>query len=202
MDEQTRGAKFWLKVFNELRNRGLLDILIAVVDGARGLPEAIEAVCSVAQIQTGIVHLIRNSLNLASWKDRKPLITAIKAIYQTVTAEAAAPALGAFAQSEGAQTRRRIFMSNDIAARLKGLKRPAIVNTWPELLAQSRHTDFEPERFMKRLLIGTRRAAGALERISNEDCTFPGSPLPEGRRLRAGTGRRSAGGETERAVAP
>src|SRR6476661_6114922 len=64
--EQTEGAKFWLKVFNDLKNRGLNDILIAVVDGLRGFPEAIEAVYPQAQIQTCIVHLIRNSLNLAS----------------------------------------------------------------------------------------------------------------------------------------
>src|SRR6478672_5046324 len=80
--EQTEGAKFWLKVFNELRNRGLADILIAVVDGLRGFPEAIEAVYPQAQIQTCIVHLIRNSLNLASWKDRKGLTAALKPIYQ------------------------------------------------------------------------------------------------------------------------
>jgi len=64
--EQTEGAKFWLKVFNELKNRGLDDVLIAVVDGLRGVPEAIEAVYPRAQIQTCIVHLIRNSTTLAS----------------------------------------------------------------------------------------------------------------------------------------
>jgi len=98
--EQTEGAKFWLKVFNELRNRGLHDILIAVVDGLRGFPEAIEAVYPAAQIQTCIVHLIRNSLNLASWKDRKPLAAALKPIYQAATAEAAGAALQAFSQGE------------------------------------------------------------------------------------------------------
>ncbi|MDR6201369.1 transposase-like protein [Paraburkholderia graminis] len=98
--EQTEGAKFWLKVFNELKNRGLHDILIAVVDGLRGFPEAIEAVYPAAQIQTCIVHLIRNSLNLASWKDRKPLAAALKPVYQAGSAEAAAAALDAFAQSE------------------------------------------------------------------------------------------------------
>lgn len=98
--EQTEGARFWLKVFNELKNRGLHDILIAVVDGLRGFPEATEAVYPAAQIQTCIVHLIRNSLNLASWKDRKPLAAAIKPIYHAATAEAAAAALDAFAQSE------------------------------------------------------------------------------------------------------
>jgi putative transposase len=69
--EQTEGAKFWLKVFNELKNRGLDDILIAVVDGLRGFPEAIEAVYPQAQIQTCIVHLIRNSTTLAPGRTAK-----------------------------------------------------------------------------------------------------------------------------------
>jgi putative transposase len=98
--EQTEGAKFWLKVFNELKNRGLHDILIAVVDGLRGFPEAIGAVYPQAQIQTCIVHLIRNSLNLASWKERKALASALKPVYQAASADAAAVALEAFAQSE------------------------------------------------------------------------------------------------------
>ena len=98
--EQTEGAKFWLKVFNELKNRGLEDILLAVVDGLRGFPEAIEAVYPEAHIQTCIVHLIRTSLNLASWKDRKLLAAALKPIYQAATAEAAATAVEAFAQGE------------------------------------------------------------------------------------------------------
>lgn len=98
--EQTEGAKFWLKVFNELKNRGLEDILIAVVDGLRGFPEAIEAVYPQAQIQTCIVHLIRNSLSLASWKDRKALAAALKPIYQAATADAAASALQTFTESD------------------------------------------------------------------------------------------------------
>lgn len=98
--EQTEGAKFWLKVFNELKNRGLHDILIAVVDGLRGFPEAIEAVYPEAQIQTCIVHLIRNSLNLASWKDRKNLAAALKPVYQAATAESAAVALDTFEQGD------------------------------------------------------------------------------------------------------
>jgi putative transposase len=101
--EQTECAKFWLKVFNELKNRGLDDVLIAVVDGLRGFPEAIEAVYPQAQIQTRIVHLIRNSLSLASWKDRKSLAAALKPVYQAVTADAAAAALQEFAQGEWGQ---------------------------------------------------------------------------------------------------
>jgi transposase-like protein len=95
--EQTEGAKFWLKVFNDLKNRGLNDILIAVVDGLRGFPEAIEAVYPQAQIQTCIVHLIRNSTTLAAWKDRKELAAALKPIYQAANADLAAAALQEFA---------------------------------------------------------------------------------------------------------
>jgi hypothetical protein len=85
--EQTEGAKFWLKMFNELRNRGLEDILITVADGLRGFPEAIEAVFPQAHIQTFIVHLIRNSMTLASWKDGKELAAALKPIYQASSAD-------------------------------------------------------------------------------------------------------------------
>ncbi len=76
--ETSEDAKFWLKVMNELKARGVGDILIAVVDGLKGFPEAIEAVLPQAAVQTCIVHLIRNSLDFASWKDRKPIV-AVKA---------------------------------------------------------------------------------------------------------------------------
>ena len=66
------GAKFWLRVMNELKNRGIADVLIAVVDGLKGFPEAITAVFPQAVVQTCIVHLIRHSLDFVSWKDRKP----------------------------------------------------------------------------------------------------------------------------------
>src|SRR6478736_2627200 len=94
--EESEGAKFWLRVFNELRNRGLQDILIAVVDGLRGFPDAIEAVFPHAQIQTCVVHLLRNSMDQVSWKDRKALAAALKPIYQAPDALAAEAALSAF----------------------------------------------------------------------------------------------------------
>ena len=96
--EQTEGAKFWLKVFTDLKQRGVNDILIAVVDGLRGFPEAIEAVFPQTQVQTCIVHLIRNSLNFVAWKDRKALATELKSIYQAANAEAGEAALTAFEQ--------------------------------------------------------------------------------------------------------
>jgi transposase-like protein len=95
--EQTEGAKFWLKVFNELTTRGVQDILIAVVDGLKGLAEAIETAYPQTTVQTCIVHLLRNSLDYASWKDRKAVAAALRPIYTAATVAAAEEALAAFA---------------------------------------------------------------------------------------------------------
>lgn len=95
--ENTEGAKFWMKVFNDLKTRGVADILIAVTDGLKGMPEALGAVFPATTLQTCIVHLIRNSLDLASWKDRKALAAAIKPIYTAASAEGAQAELDAFA---------------------------------------------------------------------------------------------------------
>lgn len=97
--EQNKGAKFWLRVMNELRNRGTEDILLAVVDGLKGFPEAITAVFPDAIVQTCIVHLLRNSMDFASWKDRKALSAALKDIYRATDAVAAEAALTAFEAS-------------------------------------------------------------------------------------------------------
>jgi putative transposase len=94
--ENTEGAKFWMKVFNELKTRGVGDILIAVTDGLKGMSEALAVVFPATTLQTCIVHLIRNSLDYAGWKDRKALAAAIKPIYTAVNAEAAAAALDGF----------------------------------------------------------------------------------------------------------
>jgi putative transposase len=98
--ETTEGAKFWMKVFNDLRSRGVLDILIAMTDGLSGMPQALEVVFPQTTLQTCIVHLIRNSLDYASWKDRKPLAAALRPIYAAASAEAAEAALEAFADGE------------------------------------------------------------------------------------------------------
>jgi transposase-like protein len=87
-----------LTVFNELKNRGLDDVLIAVVDGLRGFPEAIEAVYPRAQIKTCIVHLIRNSTTLASRKDRKELAASLKPVYLAANADLAAITPNQFAE--------------------------------------------------------------------------------------------------------
>jgi transposase-like protein len=110
--EQTEGAKFWLKVFNDLKTRGVQDVLIAVVDGLTGLADAIETAFPTTTVQTCIVHLLRNSLDYASWKDRKKLAAALRPIYTAVSAEAAETAL------------------HDFAAGPWGQKHPTIVQSW------------------------------------------------------------------------
>jgi putative transposase len=94
--EQTEGAKFWLKVLNDLKTRGVEDILIAVVDGLKGFPEAIAASFPQTIVQTCIIHLIRASLAFVSWKDRKALMPDMKAIYRAENADAALQELEAF----------------------------------------------------------------------------------------------------------
>jgi putative transposase len=101
--EQTEGAKFWLRVMNELKARGVSDILIAVVDGLKGFPEAITGVFPQTIIQTCIVHLLRNSMNFASWKDRKEIAAALKTVYRAVDAKAGLAALDAFEASPWGQ---------------------------------------------------------------------------------------------------
>ncbi len=98
--EGTEGAKFWMKVFNDLKTRGVNDILIAVTDGLKGMPEALAAVFPATTLQTCIVHLMRNSLDYASWKDRRGLAAAIRPIYTAASAEAAQAELDAFADGE------------------------------------------------------------------------------------------------------
>ena len=94
--EQNEGAKFWLRVMNEMKNRGVEDILIAIVDGLKGFPEAIVAVFPEAMVQTCIVHLLRHSLDFVSYKDRKAVAAALKGVYRAVDAAAGEAALTAF----------------------------------------------------------------------------------------------------------
>jgi putative transposase len=97
--EQNEGAKFWLRVMNELAARGVSDILIAVVDGLKGFPEAITSVFPQTLVQTCIVHLMRNSLAFVSWQDRKAVAAALKGIYRAANADAAEAALAEFEAS-------------------------------------------------------------------------------------------------------
>ena len=94
---ENEGAKFWLNVLTELKNRGLNDILIACEDGLKGFPDAINTVYPEARIQLCIVHMVRNSLRFVSWKDYKAVTCDLKAIYQAPTEEAGLQALEAFA---------------------------------------------------------------------------------------------------------
>ncbi|OKU30511.1 IS256 family transposase [Escherichia coli] len=94
---ENEGAKFWLNVLTELKNRGLNDILIACVDGLKGFPDAINTVYPKARIPLCIVHMVRNSLRFVSWKDYKAVTRDLKAIYQAPTEEAGQQALEAFA---------------------------------------------------------------------------------------------------------
>lgn len=93
---ENEGAKFWLSVLTELKNRGVQDILIAAVDGLKGFPDAIESVYPKTQIQLCIVHMVRNSLRYVSWKERKAVARDLRAIYTAATLEAAEEALDAF----------------------------------------------------------------------------------------------------------
>jgi putative transposase len=93
---QTEGAKFWLQVVTELRNRGVKDILIACVDGLKGFPEAIETIFPKAAIQLCIVHMVRHSLNYVSWKRRKEVAADLRRIYQSATVEEAELMLSEF----------------------------------------------------------------------------------------------------------
>ena len=110
--QANEGAKFWAKVLNDLRNRGVQDILIAVVDGLKGFPQAIEAAFPQTQVQTCIVHLLRHSMSFAGYKDRKAVAKALKAVYTAVDVGSAEAAL-------------TVFEDSDLAA-----KYPAIAPSW------------------------------------------------------------------------
>jgi len=94
--EQTEGAKFWMKVFTDLKARGCQDILIAVTDGLKGMSEALAAIFPATTLQTCIVHLIRHSLDYTTWKERKLVAVALRPIYTAPSADVAAAALDSF----------------------------------------------------------------------------------------------------------
>lgn len=110
--DQSEGADFWPRVVTELKERGIQDILIAVADGLKGLPEAIERVFPYTQLQTRVVHLIRCSIQFASWKERSAMAKALRPIHQAETAALASDHLEAFDAGE------------------LGIKYPAIAQAW------------------------------------------------------------------------
>jgi putative transposase len=140
--QANEGAKFWAKVLSDLRNRGVQDILIAVVDGLKGFPQAIEAAFPQTRVQTCIVHLLRHSMNFASYKDRKAVAVALKAIYTAVDANAAERALAEFEES-------------DLARRYPAIA-PSWRRAWNEVIP---FLDYPPE---VRRLIYTTNAIEAL----------------------------------------
>ena len=95
---QTQGAKFWLAVITQIKNRGVADILIACVDGLKGFPEAIEAVFPYTEVQLCLVHLVRHSLKYVTWKEREAVAKDLKTIYSATTADEADVRLSAFAE--------------------------------------------------------------------------------------------------------
>src|SRR5215212_5828601 len=101
--EQSEGAKFWLRVMTELKNRGVEDVLMAVVDGLKGFPDAITAVFPDATVQTCIIHLLRQSLALVAYKDRKAVAAALTEVYRALDATAGEAALAAFEQGSWGQ---------------------------------------------------------------------------------------------------
>jgi putative transposase len=97
------GAKFWLGVLTELKNRGVTDVLVACCDGLSGFGDAIETVWPNTTVQTCVVHLIRNSIRYCSWKDRKAVAKALRPIYQAPSIDASADALDGFELEWGDQ---------------------------------------------------------------------------------------------------
>jgi putative transposase len=95
------GAKFWLTVLTELRNRGLGDVIFVCCDGLKGLPDAIEATWPLASVQTCVVHLIRASIRFCSWKDRKTIAAALRPVYTAASLEAAGDAMDTFELEHG-----------------------------------------------------------------------------------------------------
>lgn len=87
--DQSEGAKFWLRILNELKNRGVQDILLTAVDGLSGFPEAIAAVFPKTEVQLCIVHMVRNSLKFVPFKDRKAIANDLKKIYSAPSEEVA-----------------------------------------------------------------------------------------------------------------
>jgi len=120
----TEGAKFWLSVLTELRNRGVEDILIACVDGLKGFPEAIASEYPQTQVQLCIVHMVRNSLRYVTWKDYKAVSAELKTIYQASTEELAVQQLDSLEKGWGEQYPRIIKSWRD--ARQLGKRSDAV----------------------------------------------------------------------------
>lgn len=98
---ENEGAKFWLSVLTDLKNRGVQRLLFVCADGLKGLPDAIHAVFPDATVQLCVVHLLRNAFNFAAWNDRKKIAADLKPVYTATTEQVAASALADFDQKWG-----------------------------------------------------------------------------------------------------
>src|SRR5438874_3315268 len=157
---QPEGARFWMKVFTDLKTRGCHDILIAVTDGLKGMSEALAAVYPRTTLQTCIVHLLRNSMDFANWKERKPLAAALRPIYTAASADAALVVLDAFALGPW------------------GVRFPTIVAAWRRAWTQViPFFAFPPD---VRRVIYTTNATGERARTGPQNHQDP-RPLPDGR---------------------
>ncbi len=148
------GAKFWLSVMNDLRNRGVQDILIAVVDGLKGFPEAITTAFPETMVQTCIVHLIRHSMNVCSWKDPRLVDADLRTIYEAPTAKEAGRQLDAF---EGKW----------------GVKYPSIAPAWRRAWAEV--TPFFAFSAPIRKIVYTTNAVESLNRVLRKTLKTKGS---------------------------
>ena len=153
---QTEGAKFWLQVMTELKNRGVQDIFIACVDGLKGFPEAIETVYPQTTIQLCLVHLVRNSLNFVGWKQRKAVAADLRAIYTAATAEEAETRLAEFETQWGADF-------------------PAIVQSWQRNWARIiPFFDYPPD--IRRIIYTTNAIESvnmSLRKVTKNRASFP-----------------------------
>jgi len=183
---ENEGAKFWLAVMTELRNRRVQDILIAVVDGLKGFPEAINAAFPETTVQTCIVHLVRHSLNFCSWKDSKAVAAKLREVYSAETADTAREALEAFDGEWGrqypsiAQAWRRAWQEViPFFAFSPEIRRVIYTTNAIESLNRRRRGTDPPDRFLTLLHPEIHQDAGVVPvRGRCREADLPGDPRP------------------------
>lgn len=197
------GAKFWLGVLTELKNRGVKDILIVCIDGLKGFPQAIEAVFPEARVQLCIVHMVRASLNYVSWKERKLVAADLKAIYRAASERQAATELDEFVSRWGgkyqaigklwkenwgrvtpffdfpAEVRRMIYTTNAVESLHMTLRK----------IIKTRASFPSEEAAVKLLYLALRNASAKWEAIQHWKQALNQFELLWGERIRAATGR-------------
>lgn len=157
---QTEGAKFWLGVVTELKNRGIQDIFIACVDGLKGFPEAIEAVYPQATVQLCIVHMVRNSLNYVGWNKRGLVATDLKRVYSASTAD----------EAEQYRTEFEVKWDDAYPPIAKSWR-----NNWMRIIP---FFDYPPE--IRKIIYTTNAIESvnmSLRKVSKNRCSFPNDEL-------------------------